>query len=51
MASSLIWRFAIDTEDPVTVDYQKELEHIMQQTALDKAIQHMNDIRKKLSKL
>ncbi len=46
MASSLIQDFAIDTEDLATIDYQKELEYIMQQTASDKAIQHMNTIYK-----
>ncbi len=46
MVSSLIRRFAIDTEDLATVNYQKELEHIMQQTVSDKAIQRMNAIHK-----
>jgi hypothetical protein len=38
IASRLIWKFAIDTKDPDTVDYQQELEHVTKQTALDKAI-------------
>jgi hypothetical protein len=44
-ASKLIRKFVIDTEDPETVDYQKQLKHIMQQTASDKAIQRMNATR------
>ncbi len=48
MASSLIQRFAIDTEDLATIDYSKELEHIIQQTTSDKAIQYMNDMRKEV---
>jgi hypothetical protein len=45
-ASGLIRKFAIDTEDPATVDYQRDLKHVMQQTASDKAIQQMNATRK-----
>jgi hypothetical protein len=44
-ASKLIWKLAIDPEDPATVDYQQELKHVMQQTASDKAIQRMNATR------
>jgi hypothetical protein len=44
-ASKLIRKFSIDTKDPETVDYQKQLKHIMQQTASDKAIQRMNATR------
>src|SRR3984893_3858335 len=41
-SSKLIRKFSIDTEDPTTVDYQAHLEHVMKQTASDKAIQRMN---------
>jgi hypothetical protein len=44
-AGKLIRKFAIDTEDPDTVAYQKQLDHIMRQTASDKAIQRMNATR------
>ena len=45
MASKLIRKFTIDTEDPSTVNYQEQLEHVMKQTASDKAIQRMNATR------
>jgi hypothetical protein len=44
-ASRLIRKFTIDTEDPATVDYKQQLEHVMRQTASDKAIQRMNATR------
>ena len=44
-ASRLIRKFAIDTEDPDTVDYQQQLEHVMKQTASDKAIRQMDATR------
>jgi hypothetical protein len=37
-ASKLIRKFAIDTEDPTTVDYQQQLEHVKKQAMSDKAI-------------
>jgi hypothetical protein len=45
MASKLIRKFTIDTEDPMTINYQKQLDHIIQETASDKAIQRMNAIQ------
>ena len=44
-SSKLIWKFSIDTEDPSTINYQEQLEHVMKQTASDKAIQRMNATR------
>jgi hypothetical protein len=44
-SSKLIRKFSIDTEDPSTVNYQEQLEHVMKQTASDKAIQRMNATR------
>ncbi len=44
-ASKLIRKLEIDTEDPSTIDYKKVLEHVVRQTASDKAIQQMNAIR------
>jgi hypothetical protein len=44
-SSKLIQKFSIDTEDPSTVDYQCQLEHVMKQTVSDKAIQRMNATR------
>jgi hypothetical protein len=38
-------KIAIDTKDPDTVDYQQELEHVIKQTASDKAIQRMDATR------
>ena len=37
-ASKLIRKLEIDTEDPSTIDYKKVLEHVVRQTASDKAI-------------
>jgi hypothetical protein len=45
LANKLIRDLAIDTEDPATVKYQTELEHIMKQAASDKTIQRMNAAR------
>src|SRR5580704_3187018 len=45
LANKLIRDLAIDTEDPVTVKYQTELEHIMKQAASDNTIQRMNAAR------
>jgi hypothetical protein len=36
ITSELIRKFAIDTEDPDTVNYQQELEHVIEQTASNK---------------
>jgi hypothetical protein len=41
-SSKLIQKFSIDTEDPSTVDYQCQLEHVIKQTVSDNAIQRMN---------
>jgi hypothetical protein len=43
--SKLIQKFSIDTKDPSTVKYEEQLEHIMKQTASNKAIQRMNATR------
>jgi hypothetical protein len=40
--SKLIRKLEIDTKDPDTIDYKKVLEHVIKQTASDKAIQQMN---------
>jgi hypothetical protein len=45
MASKLIWKFTIDIEDPSTVNYQEQLEHVIKQIASNKAIQRMNATR------
>jgi hypothetical protein len=42
IASRLIRKFAIDTEDPDTVNYQQQLEHVQKQAASDKAIRQMS---------
>jgi hypothetical protein len=44
-ASRLIRKFAIDTEDPTTVDYQQQLEHVKKQAMSDKAVQRVNATR------
>jgi hypothetical protein len=44
-SSKLIRKFSIDTEDPTTVNYKEQLEHVTKQTASDKAIQRMNATR------
>src|SRR6202042_1967529 len=45
IASRLIRKFAIDTEDPATVNYQQQLEHVMKQAASDRAIRQMDATR------
>jgi hypothetical protein len=42
VASRLIRKFAINTEDPATVNYQQQLEHVKKQAASDKAIRQMD---------
>jgi hypothetical protein len=41
-ASRLIQKFAINTEDPFTVNYQQQLEHVIKQAASNKAIRQMD---------
>jgi len=47
-ASRLIQKFAINTEDPGTVNYQQQLEHMMKQAASDRAIRQMDATRNPL---
>jgi hypothetical protein len=44
-AGKLVRKFAIDTEDPDTVEYQKQLKYIIQRIASNKAFQYMNATR------
>ena len=45
IASRLIRKFAINTEDPSTVNYQQQLEHVTKQAASDRAIRQMDATR------
>jgi hypothetical protein len=42
LAGKTIKKFAIDTKDPLTINYQDLLEYIIQRIASDKAFQYMN---------
>ena len=45
IASRLIRKFVINTEDPATVNYQQQLEHVTKQAASDQAIRQMDATR------
>ena len=45
IASRLIRKFAIDTEDPSTVIYQQQLEHVTKQAVSDRAVRQMDATR------
>jgi len=45
IASILIRKFAIETEDPATVNYQQLLEHVTKQAVSDRAVRQMDATR------